>query len=131
VTKKELSNLIYWWGVAVSFGVWIAFYAAQVEETFVWYDAILRLCRPGSLSHCSLVGGCLALERKGTQKEKVASWVRPKTMRKMTRKKFWTKEQDEYVLSHSVEESICYLTRSEKSVIMRLWRLKQQERNLL
>jgi hypothetical protein len=65
VTKKELSNLIYWWGVAVSFGVWIAFYAAQVEETFVWYDAIFIVLGAAIAAMSSwfsvalLVGGCM------------------------------------------------------------------------
>lgn len=41
VTKEELRSTVYWWGFVVSFGLWVPFYVAQVEETFVWWDAIL------------------------------------------------------------------------------------------
>ena len=41
MSKKELSNLVYWWGWVVSFGMWVSFYVGQVDETFVWWDAIL------------------------------------------------------------------------------------------
>ena len=75
--------------------------------------------------------GCLALERKAKKKDIVMRWARPSSMKKMGRRKRWDDEQDQYILAHSVEESICYLTRSKNSVIMRLWRLNQQERNLL
>jgi hypothetical protein len=38
VTKEEMSNLLYWWGVAVAFGLWLSFYVAQVSEgLFVWW----------------------------------------------------------------------------------------------
>lgn len=40
MTKKELVSLVYWWGVVVSFGMWVSFYVAQVGEAFVWWDVI-------------------------------------------------------------------------------------------
>jgi len=41
MTKKEMSSLVYWWGVVVSFGMWVSFYVSLVDETFIWWDAIL------------------------------------------------------------------------------------------
>lgn len=33
VTKKELVSAIYWWGVAVAFGMWVSFFMSQAGET--------------------------------------------------------------------------------------------------
>lgn len=53
-------------------------------------------------------------------------WVR--TVRKAGKRKPWDKEQDNYILTHSVEDSIKHLNRSEKSVKMRLIRLKHSNK---
>lgn len=70
--------------------------------------------------------GCLCMNRKKLLAEKVLEWKRPKVMRKRTTEfKRWTPEQDEYILNNTVQDSMRKLERSEKSVKVRLWRLKK------
>jgi len=69
---------------------------------------------------------CLVLKRK-LKKAKIAlRWKRPKNMKRVFQR-FWEKGEDEYVLSHAVEESRSYLKRTERSVKMRLWRLRNNK----
>ena len=68
--------------------------------------------------------GCTALDRKLHEAKRVQNWIRPESMpmREVPQKK-WDKEQDEFVLTHSVEESQDHLSRSLSSIHTRLWRL--------
>jgi DNA-binding transcriptional regulator WhiA len=68
--------------------------------------------------------GCLSLNRKYNKSLEVKNWVRPYNMI-VSEKKFWTKEQDDFILEHDIEESTEYLDRTEESVKMRLWRLNK------
>jgi len=68
--------------------------------------------------------GCLSLNRKYNKSLEVKNWVRPYDMI-VSEKKFWTKEQDDFILKHDIEESTEYLDRTEDSVRMRLWRLNK------
>jgi hypothetical protein len=66
----------------------------------------------------------LCIDRKKIMAHRVLSWVRPDGMRKRTWAiKRWTKDQDEFILNHSVEESMKHLDRTEQSVKMRIWRI--------
>jgi hypothetical protein len=67
--------------------------------------------------------GGLALPRKLERAKQVAEWVRPMGMRKVENRKRWTSEEDDFVLNHSITESMATLGRSEKSVNLRRWRL--------
>jgi hypothetical protein len=68
--------------------------------------------------------GCLSMIRKYNKSLEVKKWIRPSDMRFGAETKRWTKDQDEYIQNHSVEESMEYLDRTEKSVKVRLQRLK-------
>ena len=68
--------------------------------------------------------GCIAIERKKQAALAVRTWKRPLGMRKVVQKKFWTDEQDSFILTHAVEESAVALRRTARSVKMRLWRLR-------
>jgi hypothetical protein len=65
----------------------------------------------------------LALPRKLDKARQVAEWVRPMGMRKVESRKRWTSEEDDFVLNHSITESMLTLGRSEKSISLRRWRL--------
>jgi len=67
--------------------------------------------------------GCLALTRKTRAAQAIRAWTRPVGMRFCDSVQLWTPEQDAYVLSHSVEDSMSALNRTKQSVDMRLWRL--------
>jgi len=67
--------------------------------------------------------GGLALPRKMEKARQVAEWVRPIEMRKIENRKRWTSEEDSFVLTHSITESMVALGRSEKSINIRRWRL--------
>jgi hypothetical protein len=69
--------------------------------------------------------GCLALTRKQRSAQGVKQWLRPESMRKRNFvRKTWTVDEDEYILSHTIEESAENLGRTLKSVKVRLWRLR-------
>ena len=69
--------------------------------------------------------GCLALVRKMASSEKVLQWVRPIIMRKVTwERRRWVPKEDEFLLGHTLQESARVLGRTEKSVQVRLCRLK-------
>lgn len=67
---------------------------------------------------------CLALPRKMEKARSIACWKRPETMRKVENRKFWTVDEDNFILSNSIEEAMKRLDRNRNSIEMRLWRLK-------
>lgn len=70
--------------------------------------------------------GCLTLKRKLKKAKEALKWKRPKNLIRIF-KKFWEPQEDEYILKHSLEENCNYLKRTERSVKMRLWRLKNHK----
>ena len=69
--------------------------------------------------------GCLALTRKKQSAHMIREWQRPESMRKRDfARKTWTVDEDEYILSHTIEEAAENLGRTAKSVKIRLWRLR-------
>jgi hypothetical protein len=68
--------------------------------------------------------GCLALPRKLLKALEVQSWVRPVTMTRIENRRSWTDEEDQYVLTHTIEQAVAALGRSPRSVSMRRWRLR-------
>ena len=69
---------------------------------------------------------CLALPRKVAKLTDVMHWQRPDSMKKIQRR-LWCKEQNTFILTHSVEESACHLRRTPQSIKMRLWRLLSEK----
>ena len=69
--------------------------------------------------------GCLSLPRKMKKAKKVLKWERPKDLKKrdMTKVKRWTREEEDYIIEHTIDESMEKLGRSEKSVKMKLWKV--------
>ena len=70
---------------------------------------------------------CLSINRKYINAQEIKKWIRPSTMRKIESRKKWNKEQDKFILSNSIEESMKILNRTKESIEMRLWRLKNQK----
>lgn len=68
----------------------------------------------------------LSLDRKREKAKEVLAWKRPEGMRKASRHKKWTAEHDEYILKHSIQESVEKLGRTKQSIGMRLWRLRNR-----
>ena len=54
-----------------------------------------------------------------------------KWLKKKIPGKKWDKYQDEFILSHSLLESVDYLNRSEKSIKIRRWRLNNRIKPLV
>lgn len=69
--------------------------------------------------------GCLALPRKLIKASEVLSWSRPLEMKRVSNRKCWTSEEDQFITTHSVECSMKVLSRSRNSVELRLWRLNK------
>lgn len=70
--------------------------------------------------------GCLSLNRKNRQAQKVISWIRPLNMKKKPPGKWWDKEQDKILLSNTNDIQVAeMLGRTKQSVCMRRWRLSR------
>jgi hypothetical protein len=90
----------------------------------------LLLYSEDAATFCNLIyyENCLAIKRKYDTAQQIKNWVRSPDSKRVTWiKKGWTKEEDEYIVSHTVEESMKQLDRTKKSVKIRLWRLKGKE----
>jgi hypothetical protein len=69
--------------------------------------------------------GCLALTRKKQSAQRIQQWQRPDAMRKRDfARKTWLPDEDAYILSHTIEESVEMLNRTQNSIKTRLWRLR-------
>ena len=70
---------------------------------------------------------CLSMNRKYHISEKIKSWIRPLNMKKIDfQRNKWTKDDDKYIMCHSIENSIEKLNRTKKSIKVRLWRLNKK-----
>ena len=66
----------------------------------------------------------LYLDRKYNIARDMQQWVR--TRPKASPRKSWTKEEDDFILTHNIEESMQTLDRTHSSIKNRLFRLKNQ-----
>ena len=64
----------------------------------------------------------LHIDRKYKSYLSMLDWVRT-TKKSDNQHVRWNLKEDEYILSHTTKESVLCLKRTEKSVLMRLWRL--------
>jgi hypothetical protein len=78
-----------------------------------------------TLSKILYYNNCLCLERKEKIKNDILKWKRPPNKKKINRNN-WTREEIEYILNHNIQESMIYLNRSDKSIKIKLFRLKHQ-----
>lgn len=69
----------------------------------------------------------LFLLRKHNVAMEVLSWKRTSGKRRSANVQKWTSYEDEYILTNSLEDSVRFLYRSEKSIKTRLWRLSKQK----
>ena len=65
------------------------------------------------------------LNRKHSLFQKIIRWERPKNLAKASPRKFWTKEQDNFILNNTVYKSMEKLQRTEKSIRTRLSRINK------
>lgn len=70
---------------------------------------------------------CISINRKSKLAQKIKSWTRPASMKKINMKN-WTCDEDEFILKHNLKESCEKLKRSEASVKMRLRRIKKNKK---
>lgn len=70
----------------------------------------------------------LYLNRKYKKAKELQLWERPKSLRKKPKytKRSWNVEEDNYILTHTLEDSEKNLYRSKSAIQTRLWRLKQK-----
>jgi hypothetical protein len=70
---------------------------------------------------------CLSIDRKLNKSKEVLSWKRPENVKIVTwcRKK-WTQYEDDFIFTNTLEDSIKCLDRNEKSIKLRLYRLKNK-----
>jgi hypothetical protein len=80
-----------------------------------------------AVKFCEIIyyDNCLSLNRKFTIAKNIIQWIRPLEMKKIDfERRKWTKEEDDFILNYSLEESIDKLNRTKKSIDMRKIRLK-------
>lgn len=71
---------------------------------------------------------CLSIDRKNNIAKEIIKWERPKNML-VSNKKKWTEFEDDYILTHSIKDSMKKLNRTEKSISCRLFRVKNRNNN--
>ncbi len=69
---------------------------------------------------------CLVLKRKFKKAQEALKWERPENLKKVFQK-FWEPWEDKYILTRHREESCNHLKRTERSIKMRIWRLKNNK----
>lgn len=74
---------------------------------------------------------CLALKRKLKKAKEALQWKRPKNLKRIILRKFWEPWEDDYILNHCLRESCKKLQRTEGSIEMRLWRLRNNKAHYL
>lgn len=87
----------------------------------------LMLTKENAQLLCSILyyEDCLCLKRKKDKSVEVMGWIRPENMKRKTWSvKKWSIEEDEFILSHDIYESMEVLKRTKKSIETRLYRLK-------
>ncbi|WTW96724.1 hypothetical protein OG216_26675 [Streptomycetaceae bacterium NBC_01309] len=67
--------------------------------------------------------GALALQRKADVAREVRTWRRPEGMRAPVSRRKWTDDEDAVVVAHAPAVAAALLNRTERSCVMRVWRL--------
>ncbi|MGF1427468.1 LAGLIDADG family homing endonuclease [Kitasatospora sp. LaBMicrA B282] len=95
------------------------------------YNLIYTIEDAVELARTLYYPGCLALPRKATASEFVASWLRPPGMRRQVEpRRSWTADEDDILLAAATPaEAAAQLDRSVKSCVMRHWRLVGPQRS--
>jgi hypothetical protein len=74
---------------------------------------------------------CFGIDRKINKAIEILLWKRPNERIKVTWKKTkWTKYEDDFIITHTLEESMKDLNRTEKSIKIRLYRLNVCNKNI-
>jgi hypothetical protein len=87
----------------------------------------IMILKEDAVTFCEKIyyNDCLSIDRKYNISKEIIKWIRPPEMKKVDYQvKKWTKEEDEYIINHTIEESMIQLKRTKKSIKIRLWRLK-------
>ena len=86
----------------------------------------IMIVREDAVVFCNEVyyDNCLSLDRKYNKSIEVKNWIRPEGMI-ISNKSSWDDYQVDFILNHSLEESVEVLNRSESSIKTRLWRLEK------
>ena len=63
------------------------------------------------------------IDRKYKLAIKMQEWRRDPACKKLPAKRFWTKEEEEFILNHSLEESIESLNRTKKAILTKRYKL--------
>jgi len=70
---------------------------------------------------------CLSLNRKNNKAQEIFKWKRPDNIKKrIFLVKKWTKNENEFIKTHTVRESTVKLARTKQSIKTQLWRLSDQ-----
>lgn len=89
------------------------------------YSFMLSREKAQTLASLLYPTGCLALRRKVLQAQRVIAWVRPPDcLRRDAPRQTWTPDHDQFILTRPLLEAIQVLGRTEKSIRVRLWRLR-------
>lgn len=91
-------------------------------------DNVYNICYTNEDAKCIVAklyyDNCLSLHRKYLKSQDVLNWERDPKIKKIDfPRKNWNKEEDEFILSHNIQESIKTLGRTEQSIKTRLYRI--------
>jgi len=87
------------------------------------YNIVVKNEDAINLGNYIYANSTIHMDRKYNNYLNFKNWERVK---KKINSRYWTEYEDDYILNHNVEKSMKELNRTEKSVKMRLWRLKKK-----
>jgi hypothetical protein len=94
------------------------------------YNICLRVEDAQKVAKVLYYIGCICINRKLQKSKEVLQWKRPITMR-IRKFKRWGKEEDRIILHHTLGYSIKKLSRTEKSISIRLLRLRYKKQGIV
>lgn len=87
------------------------------------YNIVLLKETAISIINLIYTENCISLKRKYESAKEAVKWCRPDHWRARTIQIPWTEDQDDFILKHTIMESMNFLKRSKQSIKMRLLRL--------
>lgn len=112
--KKELCKLL-----ASKFNIHKNINPNQRDQVF---NIVLK--NEDAIQFCNFIykNATIYLQRKYDEYQKMKTWIRTKPQRT---KQSWSASELEYIQTHTIQESITHLHRTEQSIKMKLWRIRQ------
>lgn len=125
VTKSENLKVAYCNFLVEEFGIVKAISRNKRDNV---YNIMVSNEEAQSLCKYLYSGATLYLNRKYNKALEILDWRRPEGSRKISRR-LWTIEEENFLLTHTLEESYDALNRTESAIKSHLYKMKSKQQN--